>query len=222
MSTPADFNAKVIEEFHANEGRVGGPFEGMPLLLLHHTGAKSGQARINPLAYQADGGRYVIFASKAGAPSNPDWYHNLKAHPNVTIEVGSETIDVVASEASGEERDRLYATQAERVPQFAEYEKTAAGRLIPVIVLTPRRAPEHGSGRSFESRRGGRPGGELSSCGSGSIAPGVWVLTRTESSFSRWLSSARPTRPTSRPPIDFRSSAGLGEFRLGDAPPRRG
>ena len=99
MSTPADFNAKVIEEFHANEGRVGGPFEGMPLLLLHHTGAKSGQARINPLAYQADGGRYVIFASKAGDPSNPDWYHNLKAHPNVKIEVGAETIDVVASEA---------------------------------------------------------------------------------------------------------------------------
>ncbi len=137
MSTPADFNAKVIEEFHANEGRVGGPFEGMPLLLLHHTGAKSGAARINPLAYQADGGRYVIFASKAGAPTNPDWYHNLKAHPNVTIEVGSDTIDVVASEASGEERDRLYSTQAERVPQFAQYEESAAGRVIPVIVLTP-------------------------------------------------------------------------------------
>ena len=84
MSTsPADFNAQIIEEFHANEGRVGGMFEGMPLLLLHHTGAKSGKSRINPLAYQADGGRYVIFASKAGAPTNPDWYHNLKAQPNV-------------------------------------------------------------------------------------------------------------------------------------------
>ena len=84
MSTsPADFNAKIIEEFHANEGRVGGMFEGKPLLLLHHTGAKSGKSRINPLAYQSDGGRYVIFASKAGAPSNPDWYHNLKAQPNV-------------------------------------------------------------------------------------------------------------------------------------------
>ena len=109
----------------------------MPLLLLHHTGAKSGAARINPLAYRADGDRYVIFASKAGAPSNPDWYHNLKAHPNVTIEVGTDTIDVVASEASGEERDRLYNAQAEQVPQFADYEKSAGGRVIPVIILTP-------------------------------------------------------------------------------------
>jgi deazaflavin-dependent oxidoreductase (nitroreductase family) len=139
MSTsPTDFNAKIIDEFHANEGSVGGMFEGLPLLLLHHTGAKSGKSRINPLAYQGDDGRYVVFASKAGAPSNPDWYHNLKAHPNVTIEVGTETIDVVASEATGEERDRLYRTQAERIPQFAEYEQKAEGRVIPVMVLTPR------------------------------------------------------------------------------------
>jgi deazaflavin-dependent oxidoreductase (nitroreductase family) len=137
MSTsPADFNAQIIEEFHANGGRVGGPMEGMPLLLLHHTGAKSGKSRINPLAYQADGGRYVIFASKAGAPTNPDWYYNLKAQPNVSIEVGTDTIDVVASEASGEERERLFRTQAERVPQFADYEQKAE-RVIPVIVLTP-------------------------------------------------------------------------------------
>ena len=137
MSTsPAEFNAQIIDEFHANEGRVGGMFEGMPLLLLHHTGAKSGKSRINPLAYQSDGGRYVIFASKGGAPANPDWYHNLKAQPDVKIEVGTDTLDVVASEASGEERERLYRTQAERLPQFAEYaEKTE--RLIPVIVLTP-------------------------------------------------------------------------------------
>ena len=140
MSTsPADFNAKIIEEFHANEGRVGGMFEGMPLLLLHHTGAKSGKSRINPLAYQADGGRYVIFASKAGAPTNPDWYHNLKAHPNVQIEVGTDTIDAVASEATGEERERLFRTQAERIPQFADYEQKAE-RVIPVIVLTPTKA----------------------------------------------------------------------------------
>lgn len=138
MSTPpTDFNAKIIDEFHANEGRVGGMFEGMPLLLLHHTGAKSGQSRINPLAYQSDGGRYVIFASKAGAPTNPDWYHNLKAHPNVKIEVGTDTIDVLAGEATGTERDRLFGTQVERVPQFGEYEKQAGGRVIPVIVLTP-------------------------------------------------------------------------------------
>jgi deazaflavin-dependent oxidoreductase (nitroreductase family) len=138
MSTsPADFNANIIEEFHANEGRVGGMFEGVPLLLLHHTGAKSGKSRVNPLAYQADDGRYVIFASKGGAPTHPDWYHNLRAQPDVTIEVGTDTIDVVASEASGEERERLFRTQAERVPQFGDYEQKT-DRVIPVIVLTPR------------------------------------------------------------------------------------
>ncbi len=138
MSTsPQDFNTKIIDEFHANEGRVGGMFEGMPLLLLHHTGAKSGKSRINPLAYQADNGRYVIFASKAGAPTNPDWYHNLKANPNVKIEVGADTLDAVASEATGPERERLFDTQKARVPQFAEYEQKTAGRVIPVVVLTP-------------------------------------------------------------------------------------
>ena len=137
MSTsPADFNAQVIEEFRANDGRVGGPFEGSTLLLLHHTGAKSGTSRINPLVYMADDGRYVIFASKGGAPTNPDWYHNLKAHPDTRIEVGTDTIDVVAGEATGEERERLFRAQAERSPQFAEYQKNA-GRVIPVIVLTP-------------------------------------------------------------------------------------
>jgi deazaflavin-dependent oxidoreductase (nitroreductase family) len=137
MSTsPADFNAQIIDEFHANQGRVGGVFEGVSLLLLHHTGAKSGQSRVNPLAYQSDDGRYVIFASKAGAPTNPDWYHNLKAHPNVTIEVATDTIDVLAGEATGAERERLFRTQVERVPQFADYEKQTE-RVIPVIVLTP-------------------------------------------------------------------------------------
>jgi deazaflavin-dependent oxidoreductase (nitroreductase family) len=137
MSTSrADFNTKIIEEFHANEGRVGGMFEGTPLLLLHHTGARSGKSRVNPLAYQSDDGRYVVFASKGGAPTNPDWYHNLKAQPNVSIEVGTDTIDVFASEAIGKERERLYRTQAERTPQFAEYERQTE-RVIPVIVLTP-------------------------------------------------------------------------------------
>jgi deazaflavin-dependent oxidoreductase (nitroreductase family) len=135
-SSPADFNAQIIEEFRANQGRVGGMFQGSTLLLLHHTGAKSGVSRINPLGYLTDGGRYVVFASKAGAPTNPDWYHNLKANPNATIEVGTDTLDVVASEATGEERERLYRTQAERVPQFAEYQKQTE-RIIPVIVLTP-------------------------------------------------------------------------------------
>ncbi|HEV3318345.1 MAG TPA: nitroreductase family deazaflavin-dependent oxidoreductase [Solirubrobacteraceae bacterium] len=137
MSTsPADFNAQIIEEFRANGGRVGGMFDGVPLLLLHHTGARSGKSRVNPLAYQSDDGRYVVFASKAGAPTNPDWYHNLKAYPNVTVEVGADTIEVVAGEATGEERERLYRTQAERVPQFVEYEQRTE-RVIPVIVLTP-------------------------------------------------------------------------------------
>jgi deazaflavin-dependent oxidoreductase (nitroreductase family) len=138
MSTsPQDFNARIIDEFRANDGKVGDPFEGTPLLLLHHVGAKTGQSRINPLAYLSDGDRYVIFASKAGAPTNPDWYHNLTAHPEVTIEVGTETVDVVASEATGEERDRLFATQAQRSPAFGEYEQKTGGRIIPVIVLTP-------------------------------------------------------------------------------------
>jgi deazaflavin-dependent oxidoreductase (nitroreductase family) len=140
MSTaPADFNAQVIEEFHANDGRVGGMFDGMPLLLLHHTGAKSGTSRINPLAYLPDEDRYVIFASKAGAPTNPDWYHNLKAHPDVKIEVGTDTIDVLATEAEGEERERLFRAQVERAPQFAEYEQKT-DRVIPLIVLTPKSA----------------------------------------------------------------------------------
>jgi deazaflavin-dependent oxidoreductase (nitroreductase family) len=112
-------------------------FEGTPVLLLHHVGAKSGTSRINPLVYQGDGGRYVVFASKGGAPTNPDWYHNLKAHPNVAIDVATDTIDVVASEATGQERERLYATQAERAPQFAEYARQAAGRVIPVMIMTP-------------------------------------------------------------------------------------
>jgi deazaflavin-dependent oxidoreductase (nitroreductase family) len=136
-SSISDFNAKIIDEFHASEGRVGGPFEGHPLLLLHHTGAKSGASRTNPLAYLPDGDRYVIFASKAGAPTNPAWYHNLKAHPNVQIEVGTETVDAVATEAEGDERERLFRKQADLVPQFAEYEQTTGGRVIPVMVLTP-------------------------------------------------------------------------------------
>lgn len=138
MSTsPANFNAQVIQEFRANHGRVGGPFEDMALLLLHHVGARSGQARVNPLAYHRDGDRYVIFASKAGAPTNPDWYHNLKAHPDVSIEVGDDTLQVTATEAEGEERDRLFREQTERSPQFAEYERKTA-RAIPVFLLTPR------------------------------------------------------------------------------------
>jgi deazaflavin-dependent oxidoreductase (nitroreductase family) len=135
----ADFNTQIIDELRANEGRVGGPFEGTPLLLLHHTGARSGESRINPLAYLQDDGRYVVFASKGGAPTNPAWYHNLKANPDSRIEVGTQALEVRASEAAGEERERLFRAQVERVPQFGEYEQKA-GRVIPVMILTPRDA----------------------------------------------------------------------------------
>jgi deazaflavin-dependent oxidoreductase (nitroreductase family) len=138
-SIPPDFNAKVIEEFHANAGVVGGMFEGMTLLLLHDKGAKSGATHIHPLAYYGDDGRYMIFASKGGAPENPAWYHNLKAHPDVRIEVGTEAFDVTASELTGDERERVFRAQAERAPQFADYEKNT-DRVIPVIALTPKQA----------------------------------------------------------------------------------
>ena len=131
-----DFNAKVVEEFRSNGGRVGGPFEGMPILLLHHRGAKSGVERVNPVVYLQDDGRYVVFASKAGAATNPAWYHNLKAHPQTAIEVGRDTVAVTAREVTGDERDRLFRAQAERVPQFAEYQQKT-DRVIPVVVLTP-------------------------------------------------------------------------------------
>jgi deazaflavin-dependent oxidoreductase (nitroreductase family) len=137
MSTsPADFDAKLIDEFRADQGRVGGAFDGTPLLVLHHTGAKSGKHRINPLVYLGDDRRYVVIASNGGASASPHWYHNLRAQPNVTIEVGAQTIDVVASEATGEERERLFRAQVERYPQLAEYERKV-DRVIPVIVLTP-------------------------------------------------------------------------------------
>ncbi len=136
MADTTDFNRQVINEFRENEGKVGGMFEGMPLLLLHHVGAKSGAARIAPLVYLPDGEDYVIFASKGGAPENPAWFHNLKAHPQTTIEVGAETLSVNAHEATGEDRERLYTAQVAAQPQFAEYESKTT-RKIPVVVLTP-------------------------------------------------------------------------------------
>jgi deazaflavin-dependent oxidoreductase (nitroreductase family) len=135
-ATAVEYNAQVIDEFRGDEGRVGGIWEGTPLLLLHHTGAKSGASRVNPVGYLADESRYVIFASNGGALSNPAWYHNLKAKPNTRIEVGRETIDVVAREATGEERERLFRTGAERFPALAEHARRT-DRDIPVIVLTP-------------------------------------------------------------------------------------
>jgi deazaflavin-dependent oxidoreductase (nitroreductase family) len=134
MSSMSDYNQRVIDEFRANGGEVAGWGE-VSLLLLHHRGAKSGVDRVNPVAYLADNGRFVIFASKAGAPTNPGWYHNLKANPQTTIEVGSDTVAVTAREASGDERDRLFSTQMERAPAFAEYQAKTT-RVIPVMVLT--------------------------------------------------------------------------------------
>ena len=131
----SDFNRTIIEEFRANEGRVGGRFEGGTLLLLHSTGAKSGRPRINPLAYVNDGDRLVIIASKGGAPTNPDWYYNLLAHPNASVEVGTEQFDVEAHPAEEPERTRLYAKMVARMPGFADYERKTT-RVIPVVVLT--------------------------------------------------------------------------------------
>ncbi|HVF53472.1 MAG TPA: nitroreductase family deazaflavin-dependent oxidoreductase [Actinomycetota bacterium] len=131
----ADWNERIIEEFRANEGRVGGPFEGHPLLLLHHRGAKSGIERINPLACQPLGNdAWAIFGSKGGAETNPDWFHNLVANPDATIEVDTETISVKARVAEGEEREQIWTRQKRLMPGFAEYEKKTP-RQIPVIVL---------------------------------------------------------------------------------------
>ncbi len=136
MSTPADFNAEVIAEFRANEGRVA-RFGDATVVLLHTVGAKSGTEYVTPVVCQRDGDRYVIFASKAGAPENPGWYHNLMAHPDATIEVGTRTIAVTARVAEGAERDRYYERQVEAMPQFGEYQ-AKTDRRIPVVILTPR------------------------------------------------------------------------------------
>jgi deazaflavin-dependent oxidoreductase (nitroreductase family) len=136
MSEANDFNQRIVEEFRANRGKVGGPFEGLPLVLLHHTGAKSGIARVNPLAYQRIGEDSIaVFASKGGAPTNPDWYHNVVANPSASVEIGTERHDVTARVATGEERHRIWEAQKEAFPNFAEYETTTGGREIPVVVL---------------------------------------------------------------------------------------
>jgi deazaflavin-dependent oxidoreductase (nitroreductase family) len=131
-----DFNSKIIEEFRANEGKVGGPFEGAPLLLLHTVGAKSGQPRVNPMMYQRLPGGYAVFASKGGAPVNPDWYHNVLAHPQVTAEIGTWTVELLARIADGEERDRIWTAWKSANPGFADYERKTT-RQIPVIILEP-------------------------------------------------------------------------------------
>ena len=133
-----DINIDVVEQFRTNHGQIqSGMFKGARLLLLTTTGAKSGKTRINPLAFTRDGENYVIIASKGGSPTHPDWYHNLVANPDVTVEVGTERIDVRARVAQGEERDRLFAAQAALMPGFAEYQRKTA-RQIPVVVLERR------------------------------------------------------------------------------------
>ena len=133
----SDFNARIIEEFRSNGGRVGGPFAGAPILLLTTTGAKTGKQRTNPLAYLPDGERVVVFASMAGAPTNPDWYHNLVAQPDVTIEVDGETRPVRARVTQGAERDELFSRQKQAMPGFADYE-AKTDRVIPVVALEHR------------------------------------------------------------------------------------
>lgn len=129
-----EFNQKIIAEFRSNDGKVGPPFEGRPMILITHKGAKSGKERTTPLVYTTDGDRLVIIASKAGAPTSPDWYHNLKANPEVTVEVGTDKFRARAEEVTGDERRRLYDAQAAEMPNFKEYQEKTS-RQIPVIVL---------------------------------------------------------------------------------------
>ncbi len=129
-----DFNEKIIDEFRANGGKVGGPFEGAPLLLLHTTGAKTGRTRVKPLAYRRDGDRLVVFGTKGGAPTNPEWYYNVQANPRVTVEVGSDRFEADATVASPDERDRIWRLQTRDVPLFADYQQKT-DRTIPVVIL---------------------------------------------------------------------------------------
>lgn len=143
MSDHNDFNTQVIEEFRANEGRVGGPFAGAPIVLVHHVGRKSGEERINPMMYRPapdDAATIHVFASRGGAPTNPGWYYNLLDAGTATLEVGTETYDAAVREVTGADRDAIYDAQAAEYPGFADYaEKTKGVRTIPVLALTRRR-----------------------------------------------------------------------------------
>ena len=143
----SDHNQGIVEEFRGNHGKVGGYFAGRTLLLLTHAGAKSGTVRTNPLAYQRDGDRIFIFGSKGGAPGHPDWYRNIVAHPEVTVEIGDDSFRARAVEVTGPERDEIYARQAADWPSFGEYQEGLA-RTIPVVELVPEDGvpPPTGSG----------------------------------------------------------------------------
>ncbi len=136
MTTVHNWNQQIIDEFRANKGIVGGPFTGATMLLLHHKGAKSSTERVNPLVYYQEEGSEVmyVFGSKGGAPENPDWYYNLKANPDVTLEVGTETFDATAEVITGPERDRIYEANAKLRSAFAQYQANTK-RKIPVIAL---------------------------------------------------------------------------------------
>lgn len=136
MSDRSDFITRTIEEFRQHHGKVGGPFAGVPLLLLHSTGARTGAERVNPLAYQKVDGGYAVFASKGGAPTNPDWFHNLQAHPSAKIEIGERTIPVLARVADPAERAPIWEKQTRDNPAFAAYEERTT-RTIPVVILEP-------------------------------------------------------------------------------------
>ena len=133
----SDYNTRIIEEFRANEGRVGGTWEGRDLLLLTTRGRNTGRERTTPVAYTRDGDRLLVYASKGGSPEHPDWYLNLVANPEVVVEVGRARYDAVATPLEGAERDREYAAQAARRPKFAEYQENT-DRVIPVISLVRR------------------------------------------------------------------------------------
>jgi deazaflavin-dependent oxidoreductase (nitroreductase family) len=135
MTNPHDWNQQIIAEFRANDGRVGGQFDGAPVLLLTTTGAKTGKRHTTPMMYLADGERLVVFASKAGAPTNPDWFHNLVANPTVTVEVGTDEFEATATATAGGERETLFARQAALYPGFGEYQEKTT-RVIPVVALS--------------------------------------------------------------------------------------
>jgi deazaflavin-dependent oxidoreductase (nitroreductase family) len=130
----SEWNDKIIKEFRANAGRVGGSFEGAPLLLLHSTGAKSGRERVNPMMYRKVGDAWAVFASKGGADTNPDWYHNLLANPRAQIEVGTDRFDVTARTATDDEREPIWSAQKADYSGFAGYEQRTS-RQIPVVIL---------------------------------------------------------------------------------------
>ena len=136
MASGRERNQEIIDEFRANDGRVGGHFEGRTLLLLHSIGARSGAERVNPLMYLALDGSYAVFATNSGYANHPGWYHNLRAHPSASVEVGTRAVDVTAREAEGEERARIWARQIEVAPAFAELQAKTS-RLIPVLLLEP-------------------------------------------------------------------------------------